>query len=246
MARVYNGSTQYSQSSAPIAVVPCTIATWFYADSTIGSFQYPMNWSNSAHSSVLSIISSYPSGTQLSGQLDFGPSSTYFPTGSGTFSASTWNHAAVVVESGKARTYLNGAAGSDVTWGGAEIFSDTSLFTFGRPGDVASSYFAGRLAFAAVWSVALTQADVDALYSGVRHPRMVRPDAIIAAWDFGGFSGENDVDHVGGYDLTSYNSPTFADGPRLWYPDEAEVIVPASVAPAASYPHGLLPLLGVG
>lgn len=236
MARVVTGaSSQYIQTASfPNASVPLSIACWIRPDSTSG-YQRALTWSASGSGQVAaSVLLNYPSAGNVSTQAYSGGVNS-LPSGTGTFSTGSWHHVVCVTEARAARCYLNGASAGEGTWGSDISFSGCTYLSVGRADTVTSQYYYGRIAFAAAWSAVLTQADVDALYAGLRHPRMVRPGSLIGAWDFGGFAGENDRDNVGGYHLTAYNSPTWADSRPLWYPNgPISVISAAPSAPAAT------------
>ena len=84
------------------------------------------------------------------------------------------------------------------------------------------------------WDAALTDDEVAALAAG-HSPLLIRPASLVAYWPLGGLSGDHDRDIVGGYDLTAYNSPTWADHPPVIYPSGGRVVV----APSAGgpFPH---------
>ena len=67
----------------------------------------------------------------------------------------------------------------------------------------------GDLAHIAIWNVALTDAEIASLYNGGigLDPRYVRSANLVAYWPL----IRNDLDYIGGYNLTAYNSPTFVD-----------------------------------
>lgn len=237
MARVFAAaSSQYVQTSAfPNPTAPLTIACWIRPTTTSG-FQRAMTWSASGTVQVAaSVLLNYPSAGNVSSQV-YGGMGNILPTASGTFSTGAWHHVACVTESLKARCYLNGSAGSDGTWAVAASWTSTTYLSFGRADTVTSQYYDGRIADAAVWSVALTAAEVAAMASGLRTANQIRPDAIIAYWSFGGYYGETDDDRsTGAYDVAPTNSPTWADSPRLWYPDDLDIVTASSAAATTKY-----------
>lgn len=226
MARVFAAaSSQYVQTSAfqnPTA--PLTLACWIRPTTTSG-FQRAMTWSASGTGQVAaSVLLNYPSAGNVSSQV-YGGMGNILPTASGTFATNTWHHVACVTESLRARCYLDGSAGSDGTWATQASWSFSTYLSLGRADNTASQYYDGRIADAAVWSVALTAAEVQAMASGLRSADQIRPDALVAYWPLGGLRPDNDRDQWGkAYDLTAVNSPTSADGPPLWYPDDVDVV----------------------
>jgi hypothetical protein len=95
-------------------------------------------------------------------------------------------------------------------------------------------YKVGKVAFLAVWNATLT--DNDALALSRVHPTKVAPLALQACWDLGGFSGENDKDLVGGYNMTAYGSPTWAESPPIIYPRRRKVFLSTTAAAPATTP----------
>ena len=69
-----------------------------------------------------------------------------------------------------------------------------------------TNYFSGLIAETAIWSAALTDAEVAALARGIS-PLRIRPESLVCYWPL----VRTDQDLVGGYDLTAYNTPTIGD-----------------------------------
>lgn len=168
-------------------------------------------------------------------------------TSSVGFSANTWQHACLVRASDTSLVvYLNGGnSGSTSTSRTWAAISPTHTqigivwYSGSRVGPLT-----GYIADAAIWSAALTADEAAAMASGRLSADQVRPDSLVAYYPLGGLRPDNDRDQWGkSYDLTAVNSPTSVDGPRLWYPDDADLVTGA--AAATSTAGGLL-LLGVG
>ena len=68
------------------------------------------------------------------------------------------------------------------------------------------SFWSGRVAEAAIWNVALTDAEITQLALGVS-PLLIRPDNLVAYWPI--FTDGTDV--VGTFNATAFNGPTIAD-----------------------------------
>jgi hypothetical protein len=110
-----------------------------------------------------------------------------------SYSANTWHHACGVFTSTSSRTaYLDGGgSGTNTT----SVTLTPTRTAFGRmyySGSPFGSYD-GRVAHLAIWNAALGAAEVAALAAGY-HPRLVRPASLVS------------------------HSPTWADGPRIIYP----------------------------
>ena len=127
--------------------------------------------------------------------------------------------------------YLNGGgSGSNATskvWPGPTHTQAAIIFYGGsRIGPLT-----GYLSELAVWSEALTADEAAAMASGLLSADQIRPASLAAYWPLGGLRPDNDRDQWGkAYDLTAVNSPTSVDGPRLWYPDDADLVTGAAEA----------------
>jgi hypothetical protein len=101
-----------------------------------------------------------------------------------TCSLNTWNHAAGVFTTTNSRTaYLNGGGKStDTTTGGLQnIFNRINFGARVRTSTTpdAGTYYNGKLAEIGIWDVALTDAEILTLASGVK-PTSVRPQSLIS------------------------------------------------------------------
>lgn len=225
-------SSQYLETSSfPNGVLPVTIAAWFRPDSTSG-FQRVVSWQSSSGQYVPgSILLNYPSAGNVSNQVYDGFTNA-LPVGSGTFTTSEWNHAAVISAVTASRTYLNGAVGSDVTYS-ALAFVGSTYLEIGRL--IGTQYYHGRIAEVGVWSAELTAAEVSVLAKGYT-PLEVRPQSLIAYYPLGGHYGNYDLDRwKNRYDLTPANSPTWAEHSRVIYPATHGVWPLAGQAAPQSY-----------
>lgn len=133
------------------------------------------------------------------------------------FSAGSWQHAAAVFGSSTdRRAFLNG--GSKGT--NATSVTDPSGLDSVAVGAFAGAHtfpMFGLIAHAAIWNIALSDAEVAALAAGA-HPMMVRPEALVAYWPM--FDEHaSQIDWVGGVTLTVAGNPTkAASDPRIGLP----------------------------
>ena len=146
--------------------------------------------------------------------------------------ANTWAHAAAVFASTTSRTaYTNGTAGTTNT---TSRDAGTSINTVDVGNFGGGTLLDGQVAEAAIWTVALTTAEIALLADGLS-PLFVRPQSLaFYAPLFGraGAGGEEE-DWVGGAPLTATGSPTVAEHPRIIYPRRRSMIfVPAAVSGA--------------
>lgn len=96
-----------------------------------------------------------------------------------------------------------------------------------------SMYMSGAVAEAAIWDVALTDAEVAILAKGYS-PLFVRPQNLVAYWSL---IRDEDQDRVGGHDMTAYNTPSIAAHPSIIYPAPPyTAYVSAAAPPAAALP----------
>jgi hypothetical protein len=111
-------------------------------------------------------------------------------------SANVWSHAAITSSSATSHAaYLNGGnkVTNSGTLSGATASTQTWLGSYKTSGGAHGGFFAGTIADAAIWSVALSDAEIAALASGVR-PKDIRPASLIAYWPLGGLqSPEPDI-----------------------------------------------------
>ena len=136
-----------------------------------------------------------------------------------------WHHACAVFSSATLRAaFLDGGSkGTDTRSLAVPAgFDRTALGVFGD--QTPSAFAEGMLAEAAVWNVALTDAEVAVLAAGYC-PLFVRSQNLVAYWPL---IRDRDIDIVGGYDLTAYGSPTIAAHCPIMRPIAPQVIVPVS------------------
>lgn len=235
MARLFDdGSSEYLEvDSTPLSAWPVTMACWFYNDSI-------------ALRQALICVTDVLQGDRYFALLADGSeggdpvdawarydSSEHCFTSAG-YSASTWHHATGVWASNTERySYLDGGnKGTDVD---SVAFPPVDRVSIGRLGDSSpSNYISGRIAEAAIWTAALTDAEVASLAAGFS-PLLVRPQSLVAYWPL---IRDEDQDRVGGYDLTAYNTPSIAAHPPIIYPaPPIFVAAPTAGAPANAMPQ---------
>lgn len=217
MARDFNGSTQLLRNSnAVVSVAPLTMACWFYATNVTTGNAYITIADSATDSSYW--------GLWGRGEVDdkvycaqgdnVSPS---FALTSTTFSANTWHHAAAVFTSNSSRAVFldGGGKGTDATTvGNPPSLDRTSIGILDRLNPV--FYHNGYVAEPAIWSAALTDAEVVSLALGYS-PELIRPQSLIEYWRlFGNQSPE--PGRVNGYDMTLVNAPTKAAHPPMIYP----------------------------
>jgi len=145
-----------------------------------------------------------------------------------------WNHACGVFTSNTLRaSYLNG--GNKATNATSRVFPSTAnVTTIGvrHRGGAFANYMDGVIAEAGIWNVALTDAEVASLAAGFS-PLFVRPASLVAYWPL---IRDEDIDIVGGYDLTAYNSPTIAAHCPIMRPAAPQVITKLGAGAGSNIP----------
>lgn len=212
-ARLFTAaSSQYLASTfVPSSVEPMTIAVWFKAASTHTGSTLGLGTIAGTDRAFISV------GTTPNITANYVTSGG---TGSITYNVTygtSWHHVALVVSSSTLRVlYYDGLpVGTNTTSVSSGTFTMTYVGT--RVSTTPGAYFDGTMAEGAVWSVALTDAEVSALGAGGNHaaaanPREIRPDKLMQVPMRGVSNPEYSTSgtHFG---LT--NAPTAADHPAI-------------------------------
>lgn len=216
MARGFNGTTQFlRRTEAIITVVPLSFSAW-------------VNFSSNANGTVFSITSAVDDVNYLTG-FYYQPTAEFWTyhssagvswsAGALTVTTGVWVHVAGVFSSNSSRTtYVNGVAAAANTFACSNISgaSRTSIGLLDRASPF--GYFPGQIAELGIWSAALNAAEFKALSNGTTPPQ-IRATSLAGYWPLGGRYGQSDRDRWrNGYDMTAQNSPTWADHPRIVYP----------------------------
>jgi len=221
VARLFDdASTQYlERSSCPIdGTPPYSIACWVHPDAAI--------WH-----AAFSLSDGAALGSKLVVRGDLAPPRVqyYSKTSYVQFDATiigSWNHLCAVEYAADSRAlFLNGGSKSTDSTNATNVgFNQVNIGV--RDSYGYNRHFSGPIALAAVWTAALTDAEAAILAHGTP-PYLVRPTALAAYWPL----LRTDQDLVGGYDLTPYNTPTWAPHPpKIWYPVPASGLWLASAA----------------
>jgi hypothetical protein len=115
------------------------------------------------------------------------------------FTINTWHHAAAVEASATDhRVLIDG--GSKATSATNKAPSGADRVSIGRRASSGGAQeSSGKISHAAIYDVALSDADVASLAAGV-NPKRYRPGNLVALWPINGSSPEKDI--VGGFNLT--------------------------------------------
>ena len=215
MARQFSGSGQYlTRSGSPVTAEPFTLACWYVTSSATADQALISLAPNSGNYHLLA-LGGTAGGDPVSAVSFDGSAGVAEATAA--FSTGVWQQACgVFAATNDRRVYMNGGnEGTDTT----DISVGT--LTTARIGYSADSspqyYLAGNVAEAAIWNVALAQAEITMLGIGVS-PLLIRPASLVAYWPL---IQSEDQDRVGGYHMTPVGSPTVATHPLAvkpyWY-----------------------------
>jgi len=236
-------SEEYLEIASALGVgTPFSMACWFYtADDTVSE---SLMWvgASALHRDYFNLHCS-PTDSAIIAHTRDDPYS-YWAATTSDYGKDQWHHACGVFASTASRAvYLDGGSKGTNT---QDTYTDPTRdrTCIGRVGDsTPGAYFDGRIAWPAIWNVALTDDEAAQLALGVC-PLLIRPQNLVAFWPLGGLHGQNDNDIVGGFHMTAYNTPTWAEHPgALWYPRGLSVGVPTAAA-ADVGPIGALRTLG--
>lgn len=203
-------------SSAVVSAVPLTMACWAKTSVT-GTGQQMMGLFNSASATArnqfcLRIGSSNNVVARTSGASTAGSAN-----GTGSFTSGVWFHAAGVFSATNSRTsYRDG--GNKVTETTSETPSGLNRTSIGLEDNAAADEpFGGQLGEAAIWNVALSDADILMLSKGFS-PLLMHPESLIAYWPLiGNNSPENNL-KSNSATMSIVGSLSKAAHPRIFMP----------------------------
>jgi hypothetical protein len=230
MARLFDdGSSQYLYvNSTPITAAPFTMACWFNTDDdTIAQALMYIGdkdtdgddrWQLAAHGIAGAVRFQAADGGDANADT------------TSDFSANTWHHACgIELASNSRKVLLDGAnLGTDSTEKTPDNADRIAVGAIADP--TPAGYASGRIAEAAMWNVALSEAEGATLAQGFS-PLFVQPQNLVAYYPL---IRDDDNDWIGGYDLTATNTPTVATHPpKVIYPNPFSVSAGFEVANTA-------------
>ncbi len=212
MARAFDdASSEYLElDSAPVTAAPFTLSCWFNSDDlTVNQMLMFVGDKDSTEDFWRLSAKGDTGGDPLRFNVNDGTSGSA-DTSTG-YSASTWHHACAVETASNNRACFidGGSKGTDATSVSPVAADRVSI---GRSGDSSpGQYMSGNIAEAAIWSVALSDAEVALLAKGFS-PLFIQPHNLVAYWPL---IRDDDNDWIGGFDLAAFNTPTVATHPPL-------------------------------
>jgi len=143
--------------------LPFTVSAWAYPDTTNNGAIWAFNRTGFDTDENLNLLFYSPGNTKTF--KHFGRTS-YVGESDREFEPGRWYHIVVVVESGNGKMFVNGVEEAEWT---SVINTSVNKFSIGHEyddtGSDPSDYFDGKIDEVAVWNVALSAADVTALYN---------------------------------------------------------------------------------
>lgn len=217
-----DAATEYlERDAAPVTAVPLTMACWFNVDEDAKTFE--LMWigdKDAAPNNEEFGLRANPAaaGDPVQASIRSAGTSVAAATTTG-LTVGQWHHACGVQSATNARAaYIDGGSKgtntSNLTPAGLDRIA---IGRSGRP--TPANYTSGNVAEAAVWNVALTDAEIALLGKGFS-PLFFRPEKLVFYSPLIRLAaGGVQRDWIGGFDLTEFNTPaSAAHPPKIIYP----------------------------
>jgi hypothetical protein len=208
-------SQSLTTSSSPVTDFPCTLACWVQVSSTSAN-NVLISLQDSGATSRIALSHNGTTNPKRSVQGALFSSSGSFSGicfSTASYSANTWYHAAVTINSSNISTaFFNGAAGGTTGSGAIQPTGvDAVLLGTSEISGTKQLFHGGLLAEVGIWNVALTAAEIASLADGMTCDK-VRPQSLV----FYAPLVRDLVDVKGGLTITNNNSATVANHPRVY------------------------------
>lgn len=210
MARTFSSGNIITNASAVRSSVPITMACWFRQTSATTAVAMAITGTTNANRFDLDVTNT---GVVRAISNGAGAGSAFADSTAGA-TLNAWSHGcAVFAGVADRRAYLNGAnKGTNTTSRTPVTLAATRIGSFLTASDFP---FPGDMAEAAMWSVALSDAEVAVLATGIA-PYEVQRSSLVAYWPLIGLtSPEPDV--VGSFPMTLTGTPAQAAHPFMFY-----------------------------
>lgn len=226
-SRRFNGTNQYATSQPAVASYPFTLTAWVRCESGGDTYRTVLRLYNNADSQ--GDISVEWQSTRLPSAAIYDAVTLAWrdtQNTAGPLALNGWSHVAAIFTSATSRRVVVDGDWANATENTGSAAAPTAgwnrleVAAYG-PGN----WFNGQVAHVAVYTAALTEAEVDTLAAG-GHPYSVQNANCVNYWPMPG-NASPEPDSKNNYDLTLYNSPAQGIGPPSV--DEA----PASGPPKA-------------
>jgi hypothetical protein len=226
-----DASSQYLYANqAPVTGPPFTMACWFKSDDAAAvqclMFVGDKDAGNQYHNLI---AHGGVSGDPIYVQSRDSSGTASAETTSG-YSLDTWHHACAVFAAHNDRSAFidGGSKGTDSNSKSPSGLDRIAIGALAR--DVTTFYTSGEIAEAAIWNVALTDAEVAILAKGFS-PLLVRQHNLEAYWSLvreAEYENGN-IDRIKKHNLTDYGNPTDAAHCRIIYPIPPHVLTTAGI-----------------
>lgn len=214
-ARTFNGTSCFVGTSPPWSNEPdnMTIACWGYATSlTTLTTMVGYGVSSSGDNRGGLVFGGTIAGDPITYYSD--PSANYFRSTTTGYSINTWHHCVALREAGDNSAFIDGGSqGTPATTTGLTGVDRIGIGCMPYNG-TNNFIMTGRVAWPAMWDVALTDGEIAALAAGAS-PLTIRPKNLIWFVPLIGTSG-NVVDIIGGTTLTEQSTPGAAEAPPVF------------------------------
>lgn len=225
-------SSQYLENSTTplITAVPLTLACWMNGDDVANPGELLAIGGESGatgHEFILRVNTS-----NLWALTNAGTAA--WATGTTTLSNGTWYHACAVFASSTSRSiYTNGTDKQTNTTSKVPSAAFIERTRIGRrvADDAFTAYYDGQIAECCVWNVALTDAEVASLATGIS-PLLIRPGNLTHYWPL--IRGLQD--HINVYDMTVNGGASVATHPAIRYVPHQTITTPGSAAAGGTVP----------
>ena len=234
MARHFTSeSSQYLGIALPVATsAPVTMVAWFNCDS-IAANQVILcisDYSGGQYGEWFMLNVNSAGAKPVQAQV-FDQNTVRTASTSTGLTVGQWHHAAGVFAADNDRAVFidGGSKGTNTVAASPDGVSHTAIGINWRDGLPYPDPFDGSIAEAAIWNVALLEAEVALLAKGLC-PLFIRPQNIAGYWSL----LRSDRDYFGVYNMTPVNSPTWADHKAIFYPSVPMVVVPPVAVPSGN------------
>jgi len=205
-----DGSSEYLQNASAVATTtPLTMACWFNSDSAAVNQTLLWLGDTAGFQDEFTLWIGAALDKVFAAARHAGPG-VYAFSATG-YSVSTWHHACAVYTNATSRAAFidGGGKGTNTT---SQVPAGIDATAIGRTGSSKPvTYTSGRIAHAAIYNSALSDAEVWALAHGAI-PLDIRRQNLVAYWPLTKEYGDRDI--VGQYDMTAYNTPSWGLGPQ--------------------------------
>jgi hypothetical protein len=180
MAYAFDGTDDYIEAaSAVLTAAPLTMACWFRPVNTTTNFSLmSLSVDTGATDRFVLQAAGAVTGDPVRLQITQGGTTSNAATSSSGFTANTWYHAAGVFTSSTSRkAYISGVGGTADTTNLPPSGVNRTGIGYHITSGSRTVFTNGRIAEAAIWDVALDDAEIAALAKGFR-PSLIRPASL--------------------------------------------------------------------